>query len=215
MSVLSIAEGDLFVIRVFKHLATNPDNVWANSYEFRALEAAGAVELGVLGDAVAAFEAVFHKDTVIFDRWVGSTWEDDHVPYDPESFMVTPLTLAGSVGPVGDQLPLNQVLKVDRVAASGRSGRLFYRACLNEADTSAPAGKLIINDLAAQDTIIGGALTSSDLAGYLGSGASGFQMVMINKSGSQVRTVRDLRATGATTLPTDHAWYNRTSGTPI
>jgi len=36
MSVLSFAAEDLFVVRVIKSLVANPDNQWANSYEFQA-----------------------------------------------------------------------------------------------------------------------------------------------------------------------------------
>jgi hypothetical protein len=219
MSVLAINAGDRFIVRVIKFLATNPANKWANSYEFLTFDDASTSSLEGLVESCCEFEAAFHKDAVHFDRAIVSTWEADSKPYDPAAFLVIPQSLAGAVGPVGDNLPLDKCLSVARVARSGRVGHLFYRGVLNEADTAAPAGKSILTDRPGQQGIIDAALTSSGLADYVGVGAEGaLRMVMINKTGTQTRPVADLTVQGVATLPTDHAWFNRTkptSGPPL
>jgi hypothetical protein len=103
-------------------------------------------------------------------------------------------------------------LAVTRQAQSGRFGHLFYRGHLGEGDVTSPAG---IPTLALPDDIqdiIDGALTSTDLGDSLGVTPSGaFGMVMISKDGSQVRPVTGLRAQGVSSVPLDHAWFNRTA----
>jgi len=212
MSVLSFLNGDLFVVRVLKSLSTNPDNVWANSYEFIANDDGTGSALSSLVESLVEFEAAFHKDVVLFQRAIVSTWAPDSVPYDPSAFAVYPQTAAGGVGPVGDNLPLDKCLSVARTPASGRSGHLFYRGVLNEADTAAPAGKSILVDRAGIQTLIDDALTSSGLDTYVGPAASGaLIMCMIDKTGAVTRNIIDLTVQGVSTLPTDHAWFNRTT----
>lgn len=212
MTVLSFAEGDLFTVRVVKRLSTNPSDKWANSYEFRATLAGSTDELLALGSAVVSFEQKMHKNTVRFDRLLISTWEADSVPYDPTSFLSTTLTASGTLGGSGDNLALNIALSVTRQAQSGRFGHLFLRGSLEEGDVSAPAGKMTLllpDDM--QDTL-DSAITTSGLDDYIGATPAGaFGMVMINRTGTQVRAVTGLRAQGVSTVPTDHAWFNRTS----
>lgn len=212
MTVLSFAEGDLFTVRVVKRLSTNPNNKWANSYEFRATLAGSTDELLALGSAVVSFEQKMHKNTVRFDRLLMSTWEADSVPYDPTSFLSTTLTASGTLGGSGDNVALNIALAVTRQAQSGRFGHIFYRGSLEEGDITAPAGVMTLllpDDM--QDTLEA-ALTASGLADYIGITPTGaFGMVMVNRTGTQVRPVSALRAQGVSTIPQDHAWFNRTS----
>jgi len=212
MSVLDFHANDLFIARVFKNLVTNPFNQWDNSYELRVNAELVTADLVSLSMAIVRFEKAIHKDVVQFNRMVISTWEPDSVPYDPASFLVVSLTGTGEVGPVGDNLALNQCLTVVRQPVSGRFGHLFYRGVLNEADTEAPAGRLVLTDPSGTADTIASAVSSSDLADLLGDPASAdLNLVMINADGTQVRNVIALNATGCTTLPTDHAWFNRTS----
>lgn len=212
MSVLDITSGDLFTVRIFKNLVTNPLNEWSNSYEVKAYDTLSSVDLLVEVRALVRFEKAIHKDVVQFTRMVVSTWEPDSVPYDPASFVVDPLTGQGAVGPVGDNLALNQVLVVKRNPVSGRSGHIFYRGVLNEADTEAPAGRLVLSDPSGTADTIETALTDADVSNLYGvTPSNGVGLVMISADGSQVRVVNSLTASGCTTLPTDHAWFNRTS----
>jgi len=212
MSVLDFPINSKFVIRIIKYLATSPRDKWANSYEFRSLDVGDSSTLSSLVESLSEFEAAFHKNTVLFDRAVVSTWEADSVPYDPSAFLVIPLSMAGGIGPVGDNLALNLALSVARVAFSGRVGHLFYRGVLNEADTAAPAGRTILTDRASMQGVIDGALTSSGLGEYIGATASQpVVLCMIDKTGSVVRNVQDLSVQGVATIKTDHAWFNRTT----
>lgn len=215
MSVLSFVSGDRFIVRVVKSLSTNPDNQWANSYEFRALDAGAEADLLTLGEALVDFEATMSINTTVFQRILISTWQPDSVPYDPTAFISSTLTASGGVLPPTDALALNQCLSVSRQAASGRFGHLFYRNWLKEGDVTAPAGKSVLVDRTALQSTLDGAITSSGLTDYLGGGSPGnLVMCMVNAEGTNMRTVNNLRVQGVSTIPQDHAWFNRTTPTP-
>lgn len=212
MPVSAYAIGDRFTIRVVKYLNTNPDNKWANSYEFAADVAGSEDELLQLAEAVVGFEAEFHYTETIFDRVLISTWEPDSKPYNPTSFVSSTLTAIGLAGEPTNHLSLNQALSVARIAAYGRFGHIFYRNCVAEGNVSAPAGVTVLNDRSVFQTRIDDALTASGLGDYVGVGASGgMKMVLINADGDQVRPVHQLRVQGMSALPLDHAWFNRTT----
>lgn len=214
MDVVSWGAGSKFVFRTIKYLQTNPANKWANSYEFVAQGAGSDSELLSLASALVLFEANIHRNVVLFDRVLISSWEEDSRPYDPATFISIPQTGAGLIGPVGDNLALDKCLAIARVPQTGRFGHLFYRGVLNEADTSAPAGKTILTDRAGIQEQVDAALTTSELEAYLGlSRPANLTMSMINKTGTQVRNVVTLTVQGVSTLPTDHAWFNRTEHT--
>lgn len=212
MSVLSAEIGDKFVVRVFKHHENNPDNLWTNSYEGIATTPDSGDALLNWALAIVAFEKALHMTPIQFDRFTISTWEADSVPYDPEAFMSVSITGSGATGEVNGMMPLNTTFSVARVATSGRFGHLFYRGALDNAETAQPAGKLILLDADETQERIDNALTSSSLSDYLGVAPdSNPAICMISADGSQVRNVVGLVAAGVTTLPTDHAWFNRTS----
>lgn len=211
MPVTGFAADDLFVFRTIKFLSTNPDNKWANSYEFQATTTGDTALLEAAAQALVLFEATLSQNTVLFDRVLVSTWEEDSKPYNPETFMSIPQSTGGLVGAVGDQLSLDKCLSLARVPVSGRYGHVFLRGVLNEADTSAPAGKTILNDRAGIQSNVDAAMADSELEVFLGTSSGGaLRMVMVNKAGTQVRPVTTLNVQGVATLPTDHAWFNRT-----
>jgi len=210
LPVTTYAAGALFVLRVTKHLITNPDNKWANSYEFKAVEGGSESELLTLGLSLVNFEKHFHFTTTIFDRLLISTWEPDSVPYDPESFISTTLTAEGELTFSGDTLALDQALSITRSAAFGRFGHLFYRNCLEESHVEAPAGKSILVSRALHQTHIDEALDTSNLGDYIGlAPEESLQLVMVNADGDQVRPVVQLRAQGVSSIKPDHKWFNR------
>ena len=212
MSVLDYADGARFIIRTIKYHVNNPSDKWANSYEVQAIATGGISNLQDLQESIVSFEMALHRNIVQFDRAIISTWSADSVPYDPEAFAVTPLNVTGAIGEVGDSLALDKVLSVARVAASGRSGHLFYRGVLSEADVSSPAGRTILTDRPGIQAQVDAAVTTSGLADHLGpTSESGLRLHMIDKTGTISRVVIDLQVKGVTTLPTDHAWFNRTS----
>lgn len=212
MPVTTVVSGDKFTIRVIKHHHNNPSDTWANSYEFVANSAGAEAELLLCGDAVVAFEKAMHKDVVEFDRLTISTWAPDSVPYDPTAFISVALTGTGTIGEVVGTQPLNVCLSVARVTAYGRFGHIFYRGFLDFGDTEAPAGKAVLVDPTGVQSIIAAALTSSTLDEFIGlSPEQVLGLSLISKDGTQVRPVVGLFQSGVTTLPTDHAWFNRTA----
>lgn len=212
MPILAYEVGDLFVYRVIKHHENNPDRKWANTYEFRATEAGGETELLLLSDALVGWEKAMHMVAVEFDRFTISTWEADSKPYDPLTFVSSTITGNGAVGEVNGMLPINNCLNVTRVAATGRFGHIFLRGALDGAEVDVPAGVYTLQDTGDIQTRITTALTSSNLADFIGAAPDGsLSMVMVSKDGSQVRTIAGLFAGGVSQLPTDHAWFNRTT----
>jgi hypothetical protein len=212
MTVLSFAVDDRFVLRTIKSLTTNPDNKWANSYEAVATETGDNADLISLGLSIVAFERAIHQDVVQFLELLVSTWEADSVPYDPTSFLTLPLTGNGSVGVVSDLMALNTTLSVARVVTNGRSGHLFYRGVLQEGDVEAPAGKSVLVDRDGFQDTLTSAVDAASLDEWMGPSASNnLRLAMISASGLQVRAVQSLRVQGVSSVPTDHAWFNRSN----
>jgi len=210
MPVDAFGAGDLFTVRVIKSLATNPDNKWANSYEFQAVGAGAEGELLDLGVSLVDFEIGMHIPAVIFDRLIISTWVPDSKPYSPTSFISSTLTGVGTNAGGTDPLPLSQCLSVARIAGFGRFGHLFYRGIMNESDVHAPAGKSVLVDRASKQTLLDAKIASAGFDEYFGTGAGPFKMVMVSRDGTQVRPVIQLRAAGVSQVKTDHKWFNRT-----
>lgn len=212
MSVLSFGVGDLFVFRVIKHLSTNPDNSWANSYEFRSNGAGDNTELETLATILILFEVALHYTNVQFDHVLISTWAADSVPYDPEAFMSIPQSVSGGVTATTDPLALNNALSVRRVPTSGRFGHIFLRGCISEGDVTAPAGKTVLDSPSSIQTRVDDASSDSELETYIGAAVEApLEMVMIDRSGTVVRPVVGLVVAGMSSLPLDHAWFNRTT----
>lgn len=212
MTVVAFDEGDLFVVRTIKSHTLNPDRKWANTYEFKAATSGGAAELQAAGEACVDFERLMTHDVIRYERLLISTWTPDSVPYNPESFMSIPQALLGDIGPVGDMLPLNQCLAIARRPLSGRFGHIFLRGALQEADVAAPSGTAVLSAPITMNTNIQTALTTSTLGDYITVGGhTTLVMVMVTADGSNNRPVATLTAQGVTTLPMDHAWFNRTA----
>ena len=215
MSVLSFVVDDLFVIRLVKYHSNNPDNKWVNNYEVRASESGDNADLIGLGLKLVAFEQALHAAIVKFDRMIISTWEEDSKPYDPEAFLTIPLTQEGLFAVTGDLLALDQTFSVTRRATSGRFGHLFYRGVLAEGDVHASAGKSILFNRTAMQTRIDDAIASSGLDEHIGAApAESLDLVMVGKLGNTQRNIIQLVAQGVSSVPEDHAWFNRTTPAP-
>jgi hypothetical protein len=211
MSVSTYIAGDKFVLRIMKALTTNPDNVWANSYEFVATTPGSEAEILTLLNAWVEFERSLHTNAVNMVQATVSTWEADSVPYNPEAFISVPLTGLGTHTIVNQLVALSQCFSVTRVCATGRFGHLFYRGVLQEGDIEAPAGKSIFTSGSAMSLLLNTAIEDASVGDYMGSPATAaFQLSMISKDGSQVRNVVGLVAQGVSQVPSDHAWFNRT-----
>lgn len=213
MPVVTFNEGDRFVARVIKHLSTNPSNQWVNSYEFVANTAGDIADFVDLGTALVTFEQGIHTELVTFDRYTASTWEDDHVPYDPESFFSVSLSATGIRSDVPNEVePLGMALRVNRQVVSGRFGNLFYRGALFENEVSSPAGIPILSSPGTIQDNMTDVLASSGFGDYILPGpAIHLTLCMINANGTQVRNVTGLLATGVSLIKQDHQWFNRTT----
>lgn len=214
MSVLSFAEADLFTITIKKFLLTNPENSWVNRYEMRAVDAGFGGTLLAAGLVLLEFEKALHSAAVFFSQLSVATWAADSVPYDPDAFISSPISAVGDRVLAEDLLPLSTCLSVTRVCASGRFGHVFYRGALYESEQSSPAGKATLTGPLAMQTRIDDAITASGLDDYFSGGTAGLIMVMVNKTGAQVREVVGFVQGGISQVPSDHAWYNRTTPTP-
>lgn len=216
MSVLGFTTGDRFRFTVTKYLATNPERKWDNNYEAVATADGVESDLTLLADRLVNFERDLHLDVVVFDRVRISTWEEDSKPYDPEVFISLPLSGVGDLPATGSDLQaLNVCLSVARFPQSGRFGHVFYRGCLREVDTSAPAGKFVLSSPSGWVITLNGAVDDNSLTEYLDGTGSVLNLAMINKSGTQVRPIVSLVVRGVAVVPYDHAWFNRTSSEEV
>ena len=212
MSLLTFATNDLFVVRVKKHHNANPSRSWQNSYEFVANESGTLSDLDALANTILDYEQQLHNTFTQFEQVSVSTWAADSVPYDPDAFLVEPVSFAGLHDTTGALAPITTCWKVSRPCLTGRSGHIFYRNVFAQGDLEAPSGISQIETPATFDTLLSDARTSSGLADYLGLiPTAKLQMALINKTGSNVRGVQTLISSGVTQLPVDHAWFNRTS----
>jgi len=101
---------------------------------------------------------------------------------------------------------------VARVVTNGRSGHLFYRGVLQEGDVEAPAGKSVLVDRDGFQDTLTSAVDAASLDEWMGPSASNnLRLAMISASGLQVRAVQSLRVQGVSSVPTDHAWFNRSN----
>lgn len=195
-----------FTVRIYKTLASNPSLSWANSYELITVGDPGVGAEADIISALVSFEQAIHLDDVFFDRAVFSTFAEDGVPYDPESFIVYPLSGAGTVSTVGlDPRSLNDCLFVRRTVASGRTGKLFYRRCLTDEDVTAPSGSLALSPLSPVWARVSDAV-DANLVDYFGT-ASDFRLAMIAQ-GQVVRNITNLQTVGARVRQYNNRWFD-------
>jgi len=212
MPVTTFTTNDLFVIRILKHHVNNPDRQWGNTYEVLAQSAGTLADLTGMVNAVVLFEKTLHLGVVAFDRATVSTWQEDSVPYDPDNFAVYDLDGFGTRGGAPPFAPITTCLNVVRAPTSGRQGHIFYRGVLASADLVTPSGITVLDDADAWSSELDAAVASSEIDGFLDGGAEGpLIMAMINRLGTNVRPVEGLAVGGVSELPTDHAWFNRTT----
>jgi hypothetical protein len=211
MSILSFAVNDRFVIRVLKHHVNNPDRQWGNTYEALGNDAGSLTDINLLVSTIVLFEKTLHLGDIVFDRATASTWEEDSVPYDPDTFAVYDISGPGTRGGSTPHAALTTALSVVRQPTSGRQGHIFYRGVLSQGDLEAPSGISILTDELAWSEDLDAAVTSSSLDDYMGLSAAGpLVLAMVNKTGTNTRLVMSLAIGGVVELPMDHAWFNRT-----
>ena len=215
MSISDFHPDDRFVIRVLKHHVNNPERKWANNYELVARDAGAETEMLAAATQIVDFEIALHYDVVIFDEVTASTWEPDSKPYNPDTFLSSPLTATGDVSiGTGELAAANVCLNVRKQVAKGRFGHNFYRCALLEADISAPAGTWVLTNPGGIQERIDTAVTSSTIDDLFEGGRGALLMAIITNDVIVPRTVLSLHVGGVSTVPLNHAWFNRPKVSP-
>jgi hypothetical protein len=210
MTVLSFVADDKFIIRISKYIGGVPDRKWTNSYELAAVASGGETDLLDAATKLVEFEANITYQVVTFDRVLVSTWIPDSVPYNPSAFIASTLTQEGILSMSGSQLePINMCLDVRRNCTHGRFGHLFYRGALVETMVESPSGRASLASRSTVQGVIDTAISTSHADDLIGSTATPLKLVMINKTGSEMRDVIGLQAAGVSIVPFDHTWFNR------
>jgi hypothetical protein len=214
MPITGGTAGDKLVLRIFKYHAARPDTKWVNNYEFQTNGAWTSSDLIQAAADFTSYEASFHNETTIFDRWTFSTWAQDSTPYDPTAFMAAswPASTSGSVpgSTTGDMTPLDLVAWVARIVPTGRQGKAFYRNVVGELGVYAPSGVA-----ASQGTYVATkfAIGRNALGGYIPAAPPAevtppLALALISKTG-QVRLVQDLVVRGVAVNKRDRGYFDR------
>jgi hypothetical protein len=129
----------LMTVKIYKSLGGRAARgQWSNSYEIDSDNAIGSPELDAEADKIIAFERAIHCAPVHFMRVVVSTFAKEGRAGHPEAVRVRELAgtggAGGTIGGTTDEniLPAEVVFEFKRIAATGRTGRLLYRGCLQE-----------------------------------------------------------------------------------
>lgn len=215
-SVLTYVTGDRFMVRHFANLGSISGPQWSNTVELKAEGAGALADLKVLaGHMLAIYKAMTSSD-VTFARYTISTWLAEGVPYDPEEFYSEDLTGQTGLRTVPDMLDLGVCLLLSRNAAVGRTGRIWLRGALGEADVEVDAGRFKLTDPATMASTLAGVLTSTNLSQHFAGGSDTLKLAMLGAR--QELGVWNywesiwtgLTVKGVSILPTKHRWYNQT-----
>lgn len=207
-AIIGAAAGTYITARVYKFLATNPSLFWGNTYEFLVNAVPDSGDLNDLADALTQFERSIHYTDTRFDRVVLSTWVPDGEPYDPASFISYPQgSVAGTQSDASDTLSLNHVLFVRRNTTFGQNGKVYYRRCLCEADVTAQAGLMSLQNAGGIQTILDAGLVSSGLDAYIGTFAGVFTLAM-KSALPVVREVTALTVVGARVVQYNNRYFD-------
>lgn len=204
-----------FTIRIFKAWRSDAiERAWSNTYEIISGDAGPTDLAGVANDIVEA-ERKLELTDVHFLQWTISTWGPDSKPYNPDTFITRGLTVKGSRGNdngINDTaLDYNVCLQVKRNAATGRTGRLFFRGVLMEGDVMMGGdGRFVL--VQSQLGPIGQAFTdyATGLAAYLGN-ESGETLGLVSKSGTTIhrRPILSMQLGGVVVNKHNHRYFDR------
>ncbi|MGB9879832.1 MAG: hypothetical protein ACPLRM_03630 [Anaerolineae bacterium] len=169
MSLIDPQDLDIFSIRVYK---SYQGFTWANTYELACVDSSATYgDLTTAALVLVARERAFHFSWVQFDKVTISTYQPDGQPYNPTSFTAIELEVGGLRNPSSDSLPLDICLHVKRLTLTGRSGRHFYRGCLEETDVAFGGNRFLVSS--ERRNAVGG-----EVAGQLSSVQPLFQLVL-------------------------------------
>lgn len=206
-----------FTIRVFKAFRSRAiERAWSNSYEIVTGES-GPADLTDIAGSIVTAERAIHLTDVEFLQYTISTWAPDSHPYNPASFLTVGLSVTGNRGnvppPNTNALDYNVCFVVKRNAATGRTGRLFYRGCLLETDVEMGGdGRFTMST--GSGLLQGGAQFTPYLAAlssYLGVTGAGPGLALIGVSGATThrRFIGSLSSGGVTVNKKNHRYFDR------
>lgn len=208
MSVFAPQENEVFTVRIYKRLVTNPALVWANAYEVQVTAELSQAELTAKVIEMVEYEQAVHLLDVAFDRVVISTFIPDGQPYNPTTFYSESLVgLLGVRGSNGDPLSLNNVFFVRRVVGFGQAGKLYYRRVLGEGDVFAPSGTIALLPASNVFADFIAARTNLLTANLLGAAASPLKIVMA-ATNQPIRTVNNLSAAGTRVVQFNNRYFD-------
>lgn len=213
MTIAAPAQYDVFTARIFKRYNASPTPVWSNTYELQCKIASSLEDLVTEVGNIVAFEQYLELTNVRFDRMVISSYEPDGEPYDPSSFVTVPLAVLGLndlTGGADEQVPLQVCLFLRREVATGRTGKLLLRGCLEEADIEGSYGSYALTNPSAWITKVATAITDSGLDDQLVGGAGNYGLVMASGSPSatSVRAITGIVPVDARITKFDHRYYD-------
>lgn len=216
MSVLAPSANEVFIIRTFKRISSSPGTKWANSYECIASDTAIAEDLLLLASSLVTYEAVIHNAGLEIYRYTVSTYvPDTTVPYNPENVVSVDFITPGQRTGSSDGLPLEIVVFAKRVTFAGRSGKIFYRGCLNEEDIQSVGGQISFTPsaLTAINTRFQSAISAAQLTRFLAGGDKPVKLCLARGSPTptNVRPVTTIVPFKPSFLRTDYRFYNRSS----
>lgn len=206
------------IIRIFKSWqARDPERRWVNNYEAHSDEVVAPDAFESMMNDIVAAEKLIHLLPVQFLSATISTWEADSVPYNPSSFFTYELAGGGGRGGAADvvqALDSNVCYLVKRQTHGGKSGKLFYRGCLEEADVQMGGdGRFVFTAGTGLATPASPefAAYATAMAPHLSVGAGGEKMALISMIGvNQVaRLVESLAVGGITINRRNHRYFDR------
>lgn len=233
------------IIRIFKAYGSPQNKPWVNTYEVGvpgttplALESVDPAMAADAINTIVTAERILHMNTVHFIRATYSTWAADSQPYDPDALFTQPLSVTGNRIPSNatdkNVLDRRMVLIVNRQGTTGRPGRIFYRACLDEVDIANEGGYDILDTAAPIKTaftaytaemisLIGGgdnnslAMIGGTLSSEMVTRTRRVAGVLVTEQVARrkyvapfrVRAISQLVLGGVTTVQDNHAYFDR------
>jgi hypothetical protein len=207
-----------WTIRVFKSwVAADLTRAWVNNYELVSDVSRGPEEMVSVVNTIVAAEKGIHLTQVQFLQATVSTWENEPGTYDPLSFLTVPLSGAGGVTATAPSNPLdsNVCLFLRYQATTGRSGRRFYRGCLQEQDVDVGGdGRFIVAAAATWLGPTGGVITGfrTSMAPLLpgGNGIAKLALMYAKPGISSVqRAVTAINIGGIVISKRNHRYFDR------
>jgi hypothetical protein len=207
----------MFIFRVYHSLTGSMDERWSNTFEAIADGAGTLSDLTTLGDKLLALCQGMTGGHVSLPGYSISTWVPDSTPYNPENFYVSPTGEIVGSRFVAAPLALEVCELVQRKAVTGRTGRIYFRGGLGEADVEREGRFWKLTDPTARAAALAAIITLTDLAFYFAGGAAPLTLSMIGWSlgaiGPHWQMLTGLEIGGVTTNNMNHRWYNQPNRT--